>query len=64
MKHTLVVIGKIGNRRCYLDVSRDEAVRRFCASEEVDIEDIGGYRIREFAFDDEFAAYDAYEAER
>lgn len=60
-KHHLVVVGSIGSKRAYLDVPREEAVRRFTASEDgswltaAEIQD----RIWEFDFDDEFWVYDA-----
>lgn len=57
MRHTLIVIGWIGDKRAYLDVTREEAIRRFTESEEVAPKDD---EIGEFTFTDEFNVYDAW----
>lgn len=59
MKHTLHIIGWIGGRRCYLDISIDEAKRRYYESVEDEIID-DGY-INTITFEDEFVAYDVWE---
>ena len=51
----LVVIGIIGLKRCYLNVSREDAVRRYEAAEGQKAE-----HVQEFEFTDEFGAYDAW----
>ena len=63
--HTLITIGCTGDRTAYLDVPREEAIRRFivkknegmppdCQSTELDTHE----RITEMAFIDEFQTYD------
>lgn len=52
----LVVVGRTGDCRAYLNVPRDEAVRRFRRS---DGWDPAAYGVGEFVFDDEFWVYDA-----
>ena len=55
--HTLVVIGTLGAKRAYLDISVAEARKRFAASEgESDIEET----LKEFTFSDSFGVYDAW----
>lgn len=54
----LVVIGFLGGKCCYLNVSKAEAIRRYEKSEEY-IVGGGGVNVEEFEFDDEFWAYDA-----
>jgi prefoldin subunit 5 len=63
MKNKLIVIGWLGMKRCYLNISREEAIERYKKDEEileeewVEIEE----DIKEFQFEDEFYAYDAGE---
>ena len=57
MKHHLILIGYISIKKAYLDISRDEAVRRFIASEDEEPEESN---IKEFDFEDEFNVYDAW----
>lgn len=59
MPHTLHVIGWIGNKRCYLDIPREEAARRYADSEEEHVAEFGHPEILTFEFTDEFRAYDA-----
>ena len=70
MKNKLIVIGWLGHKRCYLNVSRNEAVRRYVEQEMHGWEttaEIAQMRqttaesmTEEFEFDDEFSAYDAW----
>jgi len=55
--NSLVVIGRTGSMRAYLNLPRAEAVRRFRASEGWDPET--NEAVTEFRFADEFWAYDA-----
>lgn len=62
--NTLIVIGYTGNKRCYVNVPRDEAIRRYCEREStiyspVTPEDII-QRVDEYVFDDELEAYDVW----
>jgi hypothetical protein len=58
----LVVIGWLGTQRCYLNISREEALRRYHAAEGTALTALSDEPpISEFEFDDEFAAYAAYE---
>jgi len=55
----LIVIGWLGNKHCYLNISRKEAIRRFEAAEgsmEVDVAEA----IEEIEFKDEFQAYEIW----
>lgn len=57
-KNTLTVIGWMGTKRAYLNLSREEAIARWVASEG-EAEPADGL-IDIFEFDDEFAVYDAW----
>ena len=59
----LISIGSLGNKNCYLNVSMEEAIERFCKSEEYTKEEFKEYiedrfLIDEFEFEDEFYAYE------
>lgn len=57
--NTLIIIGYAGARRCYLNITLDEAKQRYLKSSgEVRISDD---RIEIISFKDEFAAYDIWE---
>lgn len=55
--HTLIVIGYMGIKRCYLDITLDEAKRRFTEKEE---ELPSDEYIFQFDFKDEFECYDVW----
>ena len=58
----IIQIGYIGTYRCYLNVSMEEAKRRYSAENLILVEDFdnNGIRIDTFVFDDEFEAYDVW----
>lgn len=65
MKNKLTVIGYLGDKSAYLNLSKEEAIRRFLDSNlnfqdcvEEDVEKY--YNVEEFYFDDEFCVYDAW----
>lgn len=61
----LIAIGYTGDRRCYLNVSREEAVRRYEESEGRPITDPTIHdTIQEFEFVDEFRTYEVWEASK
>lgn len=67
VKNKLIVIGWMGSKRCYLNVSVEEAKRRFIEAEgEPYLDNMTDEwftkfdKISEFEFDDEFGAYDAW----
>jgi len=65
-KNTLVVIGWLGMRQCYLNIPREEAIRRYCAARDDDpanIENNPEGLVDEFEFTDTFSAYDAYSSD-
>jgi hypothetical protein len=63
-KNKLISIGWLGVKRCYLNVPREEAIRRYARDEYdgnpgITDESLTKDRlIEEFEFDDEFHAYD------
>ena len=63
MKNKLIVIGYLGIRKCYLNISIEEAITRYCESESMtrhEFDEDSGLNLQSFDFDDEFDAYDAY----
>lgn len=60
MKNKLIVIGWMGTKVAFLNVDREEAIRR--AREEHDFDDVDAeHHVYEFEFNDVFGVYDAYE---
>ena len=58
--NTLVVIGWTGCKKCYLNISREEAIERYKEEDDfAEYLDIGDIEV--FNFDDEFGAYDVWE---
>ena len=55
--HVLVTVGCIGNKRAYLDVTEDEAIRRFKLSDDYIGDD--SMHVSSFEFEDEFWTYGA-----
>lgn len=58
----LISIGYIGLRKCYLNITEEEAIERYCKTENLtrqkfQEEDISVFTIE---FDDEFSAYDVW----
>lgn len=61
MKNTLVVIGYLSMMRCYLNVTKKDAIERYLRTHELDEllqHDYDNIEIIEF--DDEFCAYDVW----
>ena len=60
----MVSIGYMGIKRCYLNVDKDEAIRRFLESEGLSKDEFetihGSYPVQEFEFDSEFGAYEVW----
>lgn len=59
----LISIGYIGLKKCYLNTTEDEAIERYCKTENLtrqkfDEEDISIFTIE---FDDEFSAYEVWD---
>ncbi len=64
MKNKIISIGFIGMKKCYLNISTSEAVKRFCESEGVTEEEYEldeSYSYEEIFFDDEFGCYEIWE---
>lgn len=57
--NTLIVIGWLGCKRCYLNIPQEEAIERYIKDEDSNLEFVLKH-IDTFTFDDEFCAYDAY----
>lgn len=59
--NTLIVIGWNGIKTCYLNITKEEALKRWSSENHVDIEYAERNGIyREYAFTDQFDAYDAW----
>lgn len=68
-KNSLIVIGWLSMRYCYLNLTREEAIARFIRDHEPEmtpemVTHPGDGFIDEYLFDDEFGAYDAWTDER
>lgn len=62
MTHTLVVIGIPGVKTAYLDIPREEAIRRYCEREGYHRDDLAATgMVEEFTFTDAFHVYDAWQ---
>ena len=63
MKNKLIVIGWMGIKVCYLNVSKEEAIRRCTESGVMDSDELEENPdvIKEIEFDDMFYAYDVWE---
>lgn len=66
MKNKIISIGWIGIKRCYLNISMNEALKRFAENENISVEEakelIENNDILDIIeFDDEFGAYSIYE---
>lgn len=61
--NTLVIIGYIGSKSCYLNVPKEEALKRYCKEQNIDLEEMDerAFIITMFQFEDEFQAYDVWE---
>jgi tetrahydromethanopterin S-methyltransferase subunit A len=62
MKNKAIIIGMIGLKRCYINLSKEEAIERYKITEDlclVDEEVLDD--IEEIEFDDEFGVYDAWQ---
>lgn len=59
----IISIGWAGVQRCYLNITEEQAIERFCKSENMTREQIDEYNIPiDFIeFDDEFWAYKVWE---
>lgn len=62
MSNNLVLIGWLGCRVAYLNISKEEAIKRFLKTDKdtTETELIDNDQIDEFKFDDEFNCYDAW----
>jgi len=62
--NTLISIGYLGIKHCYLNISELEAIEKYCKSLDYTIEDFNEFGLNEqiniFKFDDEFEAYGIY----
>lgn len=57
----IISIGWTGIKRCYLNVPKEEAIRRYCESDGISIDKFDEHdSIEEFEFIDEFGAYSIY----
>lgn len=57
-KNKLITIGWLGIRTAFLNVSREEAIRRYLQKNPEDA-DVADKLVHEFEFDDEFYTYEA-----
>jgi len=62
-KNELIVIGYLGMKRCYLNVTEEDAILRYCESDNISREQFDEYDIPidKMSFDDEFGTYSLHE---
>ena len=62
-KNSLVTIGFIGSRNCYLNVDLEDAIERYIKDEDITEDEFYEYEtpFEEFEFEDEFTAYEIWE---
>lgn len=59
----LIVIGYLGIKTCYLNITESEAIERYCKDNSMsstDYEENNNLTIDSYDFDDEFYAYDIW----
>lgn len=64
MKNKIISIGYTGIMKCYLNISEEDAIKRYCESEKIsedDFESNADITIDQIEFDDEFEAYSIWE---
>jgi len=63
MKNKLVIIGWMGIKTAYLNMSKEDAIKRYLIDEpDCESFDMPGF-VECFEFDDEFGVYDAWAGE-
>jgi hypothetical protein len=61
----IIAIGYLGIRKCYLNLSEEEAIDRYCKSEQIsrkEFDEDPGLNMQTITFKDEFECYDIWEA--
>ena len=63
MKNKIISIGYLGIKRCYLNVDEHEAIKRYCNTENITIQQFydDDISIDTVEFDDEFGAYSVWD---
>lgn len=51
----------MGLKRCYLNITKEQAIERYCESDNISLEDFDESLIDIIEFDDEFGTYDVHE---
>jgi hypothetical protein len=60
----IITIGYMGIKRCYLNISEEEAIERYCKSENLTKEEFNKdteINTKTIWFNEEFSAYDVWE---
>ena len=63
MNNKLISIGFLGMMRCYLNISNEDAINRYCKSMDIAIDEFDHDELKVFYFDEEFEAYSVYPIE-
>ena len=58
----IIVIGFIGSKHCYLNVKKEDTIKRYCDVNKVPIEEFNEkeFNLEVIEFDDEFMVYDIW----
>lgn len=64
-KNTLIEIGRLGVRECFLNVPREKAIERYCKKEGIDPAEFeeNNIDVNEIKFNDNFGAYDVFDGD-
>ncbi len=60
MKNKIISVGYIGLQKCYLNISEEEAIKRYCKSENITVEEFDN-NLYIIEFEDEFKCYSIWE---
>ncbi len=64
MNNTIIAIGFLGDKTCYLNVPEKEAIQRYIKSEDLEITSVEQfkeeYSVRTYIVSDEFCVYDIW----
>lgn len=63
MQNKLISIGILGMTRCYLNISTEDAIQRYCKYMDILIEEFDHDELKVFYFNEEFDAYSVYPIE-
>ena len=64
MSNRIITIGYIGLKKCYLNINEEDAIKKYCVSEQITKENFDNnvdISIDSIEFENEFECYDIWE---